>query len=107
MFDSGMTLSYILAILFGLLSAFLINKAAPNLNGFIKFFLVPFLVIYLMLLLFRLIFPGLNKFGRKFKNYVAENTANDIHSMSYIEIFPPIMAVFIIIVVLLYTGIFK
>jgi len=107
MFDAGMTLSYILAIIIGLLSAFLINKAAPNLNGFVKFFLVPFLVIYIMLVLFRLIFPGLNKFGKNFKNYVTDNTANDIHAMSYVEIFPPIFAVFIIIVVLLYTGIFK
>ena len=107
MFDAGMTLSYILAIFFGLLSAYLMHVVSPNMNPFVKFFIVPFLIIYILLLLFRLIFPGINKFGRKFKNYVAENTANDIHSMSYIEIFPPIMAVFIIIVVLLYTGIFK
>jgi len=107
MFDAGMTLSYILAIFFGLASAFLLHKIAPNLNGFIKFFIVPFLVIYVLLLLFRLIFPGLNKFGKNFKSYVAETTTNDIHAMSYVEIFPPILAVFVIIVVLLYTGIFK
>jgi len=107
MFDAGMTLSYILAIIFGLLSAYSLNNFAPNLNPFVKFFIVPFLIIYLSLLLFRLIFPGLNKIGKFINNYVSENTANDIHAMSYVEIFPPIFVVFIIIIVLLYTGLFK
>ena len=107
MVDPGMTLSYILAIIFGLLSAYLMNSIAPNMSPFIKFFIVPFLVIYILLLLFRLLFPGLNKFGRNFKNYVSENVASDIHAMSYVDIFPPIFAVFIIIIVLLYTGLFK
>lgn len=107
MFETGMTLSYILAIFFGLLSAFGMSKIAPNLNGFIKFLIVPFLVIYVLLLLFRIIFPGINTFGQKFKDYVDENAANDIHAMSYIEIFPPIFVIFLIIVVLLYSGIFK
>ena len=102
-----MTLSYIFAIIFGLLSAYLLNNAAPNLNPFIKFFIVPFLIIYLSLLLFRLIFPGINKMGKFFNGFISENTANDIHAMSYVEIFPPIFVVFIIIIVLLYTGLFK
>jgi len=102
-----MTLSYILAIFFGLLSAFGMSKIAPNLNGFIKFLIVPFLVIYLFLLLFRLVLPGINKFGRNFKSYVSETASDDIHAMSYVEIFPPIFAVFIIIIILLYTGVFK
>lgn len=102
-----MTLSYILAIILGLLAAYFLNNAAPTLNPFVKFFIVPFLVIYLALLLFRLIFPGINRFGKQVSNYVAENTAQDIHAMSYVEIFPPIFAVFIIIVVLLYSGLFK
>ncbi len=107
MIDPGMTLAYILAILFGLLSAYLMNSVAPNMNPFVKFFIVPFLIIYIMLLLFRLLFPGINKFGRDMKNYISENASSDIHAMSYVEIFPPIFAVFIIIVVLLYTGVFK
>ena len=92
-----MTLSYILAIILGLLAAYFLNNAAPTLNPFVKFFIVPFLVI----------FPGINRFGKQVSNYVAENTAQDIHAMSYVEIFPPIFAVFIIIVVLLYSGLFK
>jgi len=107
MVDAGITASYVIAILLGLLAAYVLNSYVPNLNPFIKFFIVPFLVIYVFLILFRILFPGLNKFGRQFKNYVDDNTSNDIHAMSYVEIFPPIFAVFIIIVVLLYSGIFK
>lgn len=107
MIDPGMTLSYVLAILFGLMAAYLMNNIAPNMNPFIKFFIVPFLVIYVLLLLFRLIFPGINKFGQNLHNYISENASSDIHAMSYVEIFPPIFAVFIIIIVLLYTGVFR
>ena len=107
MVDAGMTASYLIAIILGLLAGYFADRMVPTMNPFIKFLIVPFLVIYVLLLLFRIIFPGINTFGQKFKDYVDENAASDIHSMSYIEIFPPIFVIFLIIVVLLYSGIFK
>jgi len=107
MVNAGMTASYIIAITIGLLTGFFMDRLVPNLNPFIKFFIIPFLVIYVLLLLFRLLFPGLNKLGRRFNNYMDSNASNEIYAMSCVEIFPPIFAVFIIIVVLLYSGVFK
>ncbi len=107
MVDASMTASYVIAIILGLLAGYFADKMVPTMNPFIKFLIVPFLVIYVLLLLFRIIFPGINRFGQKFKDYVDENAANDIHAMSYVEIFPPIFVIFLIIVVLLYSGIFK
>ena len=101
---AGMTVSYIIAILCGLLSAYFINNFSPNLAPIIKFIILPFLVIYVILIILRFIIPGLNNFGKRFSNYVDDRTQNDIYSMSYIEIFPPIFAVFIIIIILLYSG---
>jgi len=107
MTSAGLTTSYIIAITLGLLTGYLMDRAVPGLNPFIKFFIVPFLVIYVLLLLFRLLFPGLNRLGKKFSHYVDVNASNEIYAMSYVEIFPPIFAVFIILVVLLYSGFFK
>lgn len=107
MVSAGMTTSYIIAISLGLLSGFLMDRIVPGLNPFIKFFIIPFLVIYVILLLFRVLFPGLNRLGRKFSNYVDVNASNEIYAMSYVEIFPPIFAVFIVIIILLYSGAFK
>lgn len=107
MVDAGMTASYVIAIILGLLAAYFTDRMVPNLNPFVKFLIIPFLVIYVLLLLFRILFPGLNTFGRHFKNYVDDNASSDIHAMSYVEIFPPIFVIFILIVILLYTGVFK
>ena len=102
--NAGMTASYVIAILCGLLSAYAINIFSPNLAPIIKFIILPFLVIYVVLIILRFIIPGLNKFGRRFRNYVDDKAQNDINSMSYVEIFPPIFAVFVIIIILLYSG---
>lgn len=107
MVNAGMTASYGIAIAIGLLVAYFLNIYVPNLNPFIKFFIVPFLVIYVLLLLFRLLFPGIGKAFRKFGNYIDVNASNEIHAMSYVEIFPPIFVVFILIIILLYSGLFK
>jgi len=107
MVNATMSASYTIAIIIGLLVAYFMNRAVPNLNPFVKFFLIPFLVIYVLLLLFRILFPGLNKAGRKFRDYVSDNASNDIYAMSYVEIFPPILVVFILIIIFLYSGLFK
>ena len=107
MADTGMTASYAISIIFGLLSGYFAEKMIPTLNPFIKFLIIPFLVIYILLLLFRILFPGLSTIGKQFKNYVDDNASNDIYAMSYVEVFPPIFVIFLIIIILLYTGIFK
>jgi hypothetical protein len=107
MANGGLATSYTIAIILGLLAAYAVNYFVPTLNPFIKFFIIPLLVIYVLLMLFRLVFPGINKWGKKMAEYTNTNAANDIYAMSYVEIFPPIFVVFILIIVLLYSGLFK
>ena len=107
MANGGMATSYTISIILGLLAAYIVNYMVPTLNPFIKFFIIPLLVIYVLLMLFRLVFPGINKWGKKMAEYTNTNAANDIYAMSYVEIFPPIFVVFILIIVLLYSGLFK
>ena len=56
MVDAGMTASYVIAIILGLLSGYFADKMIPTMNPFIKFLIIPFLVIYILLLLLGLFF---------------------------------------------------
>ena len=107
MANGGMATSYTISIIIGLLVAYTVNYFSPTLNPFIKFFIIPLVVIYVMLMLFRLIFPEINRWGKKMTEYTNNNSASNIYAMSYVEIFPPIFIVFILIIVLLYSGLFK
>lgn len=107
MANGGMATSYTISIIIGLLVAYIVNYFVPTLNPFIKFFIIPLVVIYVMLMLFRLIFPEINRWGKKMAEYTNNNSASNIYAMSYVEIFPPIFIVFILIIVLLYSGLFK
>jgi len=105
--NGGMATSYTISIIIGLLVAYAINYFVPTLNPFIKFFIIPLVVIYVMLMLFRIIFPGINRWGKKIADYSNNNASSNIYAMSYVEIFPPIFIVFVLIIVLLYSGLFK
>jgi hypothetical protein len=107
MANGGMATSYAVSIILGLLAAYIVNFLVPNLNPFIKFFIIPLVVIYIMLMLFRIIFPGINRWGKKMVEYTNNNASSNIYAMSYVEIFPPIFIVFILIIILLYSGLFK
>jgi hypothetical protein len=105
--NGAMATSYTISIITGLLVAYIVNFYIPTLNTFIKFFIIPLVVIYIMLMLFRLIFPEINRWGRKMVEYTNNHSAGNIYAMSYVEIFPPIFVVFILLIVLLYSGLFK
>ena len=107
MANGGMATSYTISIILGLLAAYAVNYFVPTLNPFIKFFIIPLLVIYVLLMLFRLVFPGINRWGKKIVEYTNNNSASNIYAMSYVEIFPPIFIVFILSIILLYSGLFK
>ena len=107
MAKSTFTLAYVIATLLGLLSAYLMNVYSPNLNPVIKFFVLPILVIYVMFMVFKFLFPNLNDFGKGMKQYIDSRTDNNISTTGYVEIFPPIFAVFLVIIILLYSGFFN
>ena len=106
MANTANTLAYIFATAFGLFSAYLLNKANPNLHPVTKFFIVPFLVIYVVYKILQFLFPNLSNAGTKVKGYIQDRGSVELKSIGYVEIFPPLFAVFIILIILLYTGFF-
>ena len=106
MSSPALNFSYFLAIIIGLLAAYFMNNASPNLNPIVKFFVIPILIIYIMLKIFQFIFPNLNRFGKGMKRYVQDKGSQEIYASGYVQVFPPLFAVFILILIFLYSGFF-
>jgi len=94
---------YIFSVICGLGSAYLIEKKAPGTHPIIKFFFVPILVTWLILMLINTTMPGLTRETRKFNNYVSSKTLDGIDKMQYLQVFPPLFAVLVIFIILLYN----
>lgn len=95
--------SYFLSILSGLSSAYLIQSSVPGTPAAVKFFIVPFLVIYVTASLLQLVFPHLNRAADRVGGYVEQKSMNNIANMGYVQIFPALLAVFVVFMVLLYN----
>ena len=94
---------YVFSVVCGLTSVYLIQRSAPRTHPLIKFFLIPLSITYLILLIVNTIAPNFNESTRKLKNYITDRTENNINSMGYIQIFPPLFAILIIFIILLYN----
>jgi hypothetical protein len=94
---------YVASLLFSLLASYGISKASPNLNPAITYGVVPLAVAYTSIHILNAVVPGLNKTGAKVSAYVENKTLGEINNMGYIQIFPPLLAISVLVVVLLFT----
>ena len=106
MVDFGISLAYLVSTFCGLLAAYFMNNASPDMNPLVKFFVLPILVIYVVLKILQIIFPHINQFGSDSMRYMKNTTLGEINNMGYIQIFPMFFAVLIIFIILLYSGAF-
>jgi len=90
---------YFISLLTGLSSAYLIQSTTPSVPGPIKFFLVPLVVIYVTSKLLNLVFPHLNQMADRTSGYLEMKAMNNLNNTQYIQIFPPLMAVFVVFIV--------
>lgn len=100
------SLEYVLSVSSALLVTYLVNRSTYNVNPILTYFIVPLTVAFIMLKLMNMLFPGINYAGRKTYSYLKGNTMERIYEMNYLEIFPPLFSVLIIIVILLVVGVF-
>lgn len=102
-----MTAEYIVSLLSALGATYLVANKNPTLSPVISYVLIPIAVAYTTLYLAHLAFPKLNQSGARVATYVESKTLGTINDMKYIQIFPPIFAITIIVGCLLYAGQFK
>jgi hypothetical protein len=104
MSETSFNLEYIISASLALLSAYLLNAVRPDTHALLKWLLVPLLIAYVMLTLMDWMLPGLNKTGSDIHTYLGNKTLGNINSTSYVEIFPPILALIVIFFVLLLNN---
>lgn len=96
------TLEYTISLLVALIVAGAINRASPNTNSFIKV-LAGLLSAYLSLKIINFTFPKVNKYGYEVGTYIQNTAMTNMTTMGYAQIFPPLLAVLIIFMILLYN----
>lgn len=98
------TTEYVVSLLVALAASYSIAKASPNLNPVVAFGIVPLAVAYTTLQVLNAVLPGLNRTGAKVSAYVENKTLGEINNMGYIQVFPPLLAISILVFVLLFTN---
>ena len=94
---------YVFSLICGLISVYLVERNAPTTHPLIKYFIIPIFITFLILLFLNTVAPQLNESSKKFNNYVTDKSTNSINSIGYIQIFPPLFAILIIFIILLYN----
>tara|TARA_B110000977_G_scaffold194561_1_gene271397 strand:- start:44 stop:364 length:321 start_codon:yes stop_codon:yes gene_type:complete len=103
MSETTFNLEYFLSIFTAMAAGYSVHRMAPSASGIIKFFVIPLIVAYASLTLFNIVLPRINKYGDLVGNYIEINALSSINSMNYLQVFPPILAVFLIFIVLIYN----
>lgn len=93
---------YILSIIIILLVSTYLMKSAPQLNIFIVL-LTGIVIGYISIIVVNFIFPSFNKSSATFYDYFMYYSMNNYNNTGYIHIWPPLLAVLVIFVILLYN----
>jgi xanthine/uracil permease len=80
----------------------LLVKTNPQMNSAIVI-IVGLLIGYLSLLLMNTVFPAINSYASSIYQYFYVSTLGNFNNMGYVNVWPPILAILIIFIVLLYN----
>jgi hypothetical protein len=93
---------YAVSIIIVLVVCYSILRLSPGLNIIIVL-LAGLLAGYLSLFILNNVFPSLNKTFQNIQQYYTYQIMNNFNSMGYMHVWPPILAVLIIFIILLYN----
>jgi len=103
MAQTTFSLEYILSLVVAIGAYYLVGKASQNLPLWVAL-LVGLFAGYISLLIFNTLIPSLNSYGQQVGNYVVSKSYSGMDNMNYFMIFPPLLAILIVFLVLLYNG---
>lgn len=93
---------YAISIIIVLVVCNILIKKSPEMNTVIVI-IAGLFVGYVSLFVMNNVFPKINKTGSNIYQYYAYQYMNNFNSMGYVHVWPPILAVLIIFIVLLYN----
>jgi len=100
--NTTFSLEYIISIIIIIIVCTILYKKSPNINIGIVL-ITALLVGYVSLFVFNKLFPSINKFGFNIYQYITLEVMNNFNSTGYMHVWPPILAVLIIFIALLYN----
>ena len=103
MAQTTFSLEYIISIIIVMVVVGMIQKRAPKTSIAIKI-IVGLLVAYLSLFILNFALPKLNNVGQSVANYSKNSMYGTINNTGFIQMYPPLFAVLIIFLVMLYSG---
>lgn len=93
---------YAASVIIILISCNFLLKSNPQMNSAI-IIIAGLLIGYLSLLIMNTMFPAINNFANNVYQYYSLLIMNNFNNMGYFNVWPPILAVLIIFIVLLYN----
>ena len=100
--NTNFTFEYAVSIVVTLIVCSIAIQRSPKMNTFVVI-LLGLVVSYITLLIVNFIFPNINKIAYNIRNYITYMFMNNFNNTGYIHVWPPVLAVLIIFIVLLYT----
>lgn len=103
MAQTTFSFEYILSLIIAIFAYYLVNKSTNNIPLWVAL-LVGLFAGYISLLIFNITLPKLNFYGKEIGNYVVSKSYSGLDSMNYFLVFPPLFAILIVFLILLYNG---
>lgn len=100
---TSFNLEYIVSVIAALGSAYAINASQPAFSPVLTYFVVPMLTAFVTLKIITFIFPKMNSVGSNTTSYLQYGAMDSLSNMGYMEVFPPLFAILIIFIILLYN----
>jgi hypothetical protein len=99
---TNFSLEYAVSIIIILVVCNLIIKSNPQMNTVVVL-LLGLVVGFLSLFVMNKVFPNINKFGVNIYQYYTYQIMNGFSDTGYVHVWPPILAILIIFIILLYN----
>jgi len=99
----GFSFEYAISIVAVIVVCNLLMKSSPQMNTFVVV-LAGLVIGYVTLFVMNNFFPYINQTAQSIYQYFAYQIMNNYTSMGYMHIWPPILAVLVIFIILLYKG---
>ena len=100
--NTQFSLEYAVSIIVIIIVCSILYKSSPQMNTLI-IVITGLLVGYITLFLINKLFPFLNLTAFNLYQYFSLEVMNNFNSMGYIHVWPPLLAVLILFVILLYN----
>jgi xanthine/uracil permease len=100
--NTSFTFEYTISIIVVLVVTNLLVKSNPQMNTVVVI-IAGLLIGYITMYVMNNFFPYLNKLADNLLGYVKYEVMNNFSSMGYMHVWPPILAILVIFIILLYN----